>query len=60
MNFRKGETAVSTGSSFYIPLEMVNNINEEEIQLDIFEVLYALKKRFLLLLFSTILDFGIF
>ena len=60
MNFRKGETAVSTGSSFYIPLEMVNNINEEEIQLDIFEVLYALKKRFFLLLFSTILGFGIF
>ncbi len=39
---------------------MENRINEGEIQLNIFEILYILKKRILILIFAAIVGFGVF
>jgi hypothetical protein len=39
---------------------MENRINEGEIQLNIFEILYILKKRILILIFAAIIGFGVF
>ena len=39
---------------------MENRINEGEIQLNIFEILYILKNRILIMIFAAIIGFGVF